>query len=724
MKRSKPATSGSRFQRRAQWFAGIVAVLALLIAGRLVQIQVVNADYYEQLGSELLIQPDIILPAPRGTIYDRAGRPLLRDEASSDIAVHYQVLTFSDRERYLRQVARQLRRLERYPGTMPTTAIVDELQDDIARMWTQLEQLSDKPTEEIVAEADALRRRVEIIRRAVEARTGNRHVLEERMFHPVLEGVDADLALAARMQLERYPWLRVVPSSRRVSYDANSLAHLLGQTGEASAERIAADPEADDPLRRLRPGDRVGTSGVERMAERILRGTRGRIARDADGNELSRTEPIPGDDVYLTIDREIQRAVFDILAAGVEASPTPSGGAAVVIDATTREVLALVSYPTFAFDDYREDYVDLRRDTKHLPLRARAIAAAYPPGSTCKAITLVGALSDGVISPHDTFACRPGYLLPERPDRYRCWYYNQRLLYHEPQDAELAVKNSCNMYFYKVGDKLGAERLCDWFAQFGLGRTQGTGLIGESPGILPTEAWLTTRGRQRERGHAWIYAIGQGDVVATPIQVANVATAIVRGQWAPVRFARDAEGNWINPHEAAGAPLSGSALRTLRAGMWRVVNERGGTARYARLDVPGYEFCGKTGSAQATPHVVNYRFVVEWADGQREDVIAPTEADALLRFADDEARPKVVGRFAHERYPPLEYGEKLPAHAWFMGYTQPADTPRGAAPVEDAYAIAVLVEFGGSGGSVAGPIAKAIAEHLLQRASPPMAEQR
>jgi cell division protein FtsI/penicillin-binding protein 2 len=128
-----------------------------------------------------------------------------------------------------------------------------------------------------------------------------------------------------------------------------------------------------------------------------------------------------------------------------------------------------------------------------------------------------------------------------------------------------------------------------------------------------------------------------------------------------------------------------------------------------------YELCGKTGSAQTAPRVINTLYTCEWPDGRREQVVAISEDDALAAFGDD--RPKIVGHRANERYPALEQGDHLPAHAWFMGYTQPAATPRGAAPQGPVYAISVLIEFGGSGGRVAGPVAKAIAEYLLNARS-------
>jgi len=283
------------------------------------------------------------------------------------------------------------------------------------------------------------------------------------------------------------------------------------------------------------------------------------------------------------------------------------------------------------------------------------------------------------------------------------------------QDGESAVRNSCNIYFFQVGQKLGPQRLCEWFARFGLGRPTGTGLIEEADGIVPDEAWLSrAAGRRHQSADAWNFAIGQGEVTITPLQAANVTAAIASGQWAPARLAYDDSGHAFGDPLAPPTTFDEAALRVLRRGMWRVVNERGGTAaRYASLDRHDYDLCGKTGSAQTPPRPVAYRYTFEWPDGRRESAVAYLEEDARTAVAPDTA-VRCVGRHVVDRYPRLDEGERLPSHAWFIGYTQPATTPRGERPSGRVYAIAVIIEFGGSGGTVAGPIAKNIAEYLLR----------
>lgn len=707
------------FRRRLTWFWVLLTGLALVIVARLCQIQVVQAGEYQRLADRILTRRPDYIPAPRGAILDHSGHVLLIDEPTADICIHYGALTVPPQADYLLEAARALKRRGDYPSDARLSDIAAHLPVEIEEMWWQLSGLTGIPQPELRASARQVVARVQRWRAA----SGQPVIREERQLLPVIEGIRNAVAVDVRLKMGRYPWLRVVPSARRVARDADAVAHVLGRTGAASPELLAADPLRGDELRGLRAGDRCGVSGIERLAETSLRGQRGRILMDYEWQERERSEPIAGHDVHLTIDLPLQKYVVERLEEAVGQLPERlrAGAAAVVIDVATREVRALASYPSYRYDDFDADYAALQRDARRLPLLFRAVQAQYPPGSICKAITLVGGLTEGVITPATRFHCT-GHLLPDKPDRFRCWIYSQYGITHdfeepEGQNSEDAVRNSCNIYFFRVGERLGPDRLCDWFARFGLGRTTGSGLIEESTGIVPTGEWLQrVAGRAPQTSDAWNFAIGQGEVTITPLQAANVAATIAAGSWLPVRLAYDDSGH------ACGAPVTPPVtfdeghISVLRRGMWRVVNEPGGTAaRYAALDRGDYELCGKTGSAQTVPRPITYRYTFEWLDGYREEAIAYLEDDAraVLPARGDE-QPRCVGRHAAERFPSLEEGERLPAHAWFMGFTQPARTPRGARPAGKVYAISVLLEFGGSGGAEAGPVAKQIAEYLLQ----------
>lgn len=702
------------FERRIRTLSIFLLVLALAIVVRLYDLQIVRAAEFDELVQRLTTRPVRYLPAARGRILDRAGRTLICDEPAWNVSVHYAVLSGNSRS-YLTAVARDLRRRGDYaPGT-PLDEIVSELRIAIDDMWRRLSQLSGMTVPELLDIGMNYENRIARLRDELERRTGIlQPVREEFAMHPVIEGIDHETALLIRQELERYPWLRVVPGSRRHPYDVDSMVHVIGRTGAATRERIDADPLRSDEHRGLRPGDRCGTSGVERMADSFLRGVRGQLADETNPADPDNIQPTPGGDVMLTIDADLQQRTVEILGQAVAESIHPSGASAVVIDVETREVIVLASYPTYGFESFSREFKALAADPVRAPLLFRAVAAQYPPGSICKAATLIGGLTERVVNENTTFVCN-GHLLPNQPGKFRCWIFNQTPgATHGPESATEAVRDSCNIYFFNVGERLGCDRLCEWFSRIGLGRQQGTGLEEESDAIVPTADWLWTRFERRHQpADAWNYSIGQGEVTCTPLQAANVAATIAAGVWRPVMLARSVEGQRIGGTDETRVPLDDTALRVLRTGMWRVVNEPGGTAGGARLDTPDYELCGKTGSAQTVPRVTSRRYMLEWPDGHRDSVVAQNADEAMAPY--HESRPRIVGSRAEGRYPNIGPDDKLPSHAWFMGFTQSKATRRGGAPRGRVYAIAVIIEFGGGGGKVAGPVAKQIIDLVLAR---------
>ncbi len=725
------------FFNRLKWFTIAMTAVAVLIVVRLIDIQVVRAAEFEALADRMLTRPTVYLSAPRGSILDRDGRPLVEDTPSADIAVHYAVIRAyvaaegrpateyaalpAETRDYLRAIARQQRRDETAPPDLDVAAHRDWLATAFADTWGLLAELTGTPPAVLLERAERIDRRVQSLKRHITARNPTvRAIREEHELHPLVRHADEQQALRVRLELGDQPWIRVQPGSQRMNRADETLTHLLGRLGSASAERIEQDPLREDDLRGLRARDLCGISGIERVCDLELRGTRGRIVysldpRDGPSEQLPAS---PGHDIRLTIDSDLQRAAYDIVAEGVQAHDHPCGGAAVVLDANTREVLALVSYPSYPAADYREHYRDLLADVPAEPLRFRAVQNRYPPGSTCKVISLYGALADGVLTEHSEVIC-DGPFNPRTPNAFRCWMFNTYGQSHGPRDATTAIRDSCNPYFYTAGDRLGPARLTEWFRTFGLGRTQGTGLIEESAGLVPDDDWMRRNRRSAPRlgpADAWNFSIGQGEIGATPLQAANVAATMATGHWEPVRLLLSASGG-PRPSASDAAPrtFDANTLRPIRAGMHAVVNGNG-TAKVARLTTPGYEMCGKTGSAQTSPRTLSNRWTVEWPDGTRQERIHPVHVGREAVLAEfDEPRPKIVGRHAYERFPTPGAEGGLPAHAWFIGYTQSKSTPEGAAARGRCYAIAVCIEFGDSGGQKAGPVARDIADYLLAR---------
>ncbi|MBL8878829.1 MAG: hypothetical protein JNG88_06880 [Phycisphaerales bacterium] len=229
------------FERRIRTLSIFLLALAVAIVVRLYDLQIVRAAEYEALVERLTTKPVRYLPASRGRILDRAGRTLISDEPAWNVCVHYAVLSGNSRS-YLTAVARELRRRGDYALGTPLDEIVSDLRIAIDDMWRRLSQLSGLTVQELLEIGMSYEARVARLRGELERRTGvAQPVREEFAMHPVIEGVDHDIALIVRQELERYPWLRVVPGSRRHAYDVDSMSHLIGRTGPATRERIEAD---------------------------------------------------------------------------------------------------------------------------------------------------------------------------------------------------------------------------------------------------------------------------------------------------------------------------------------------------------------------------------------------------------------------------------------------------------------------------------------------------
>jgi penicillin-binding protein 2 len=396
-------------------------------------------------------------------------------------------------------------------------------------------------------------------------------------------------------------------------------------------------------------GDLVGRTGVEREYEPQLTGVNGKLIDivDSQGRTrglASRVEPIAGGDLGLTLDFDIQRKASELLD-GRE-------GAIIVMDPRNGDVLALASYPTYDPNKFitrftPQEWMALMNRPDH-PLENRVIRGQYSPGSIFKLTMAAGGLKSGAIVESTTFFCPGAAVFYGRP--FACWMKGG----HGVLNLTGAIQNSCNVYFYNVGRRLGVDRIAEAAEALGLGEAKtGIDLPGEKGGVIPSEAWSqSVRKSPWYPGETISVAIGQGPVLVTPIQVA-VHTAILanRGKkpvphllksGGPVTEARSGSGSGPLP-----ADISAGIYETVVNGMWKCVNE-GGTGKGAKVE--GFDVCGKTGSTQ------------------------------------------ILGRETAERL-----GRKVMPHSWFTGFA-PRDNPR--------VVVTVLVEFGGMGGATAAPLAK------------------
>ncbi len=444
----------------------------------------------------------------------------------------------------------------------------------------------------------------------------------------------------------------------------NAAAHLLGYIAEISEKELDSEKFSD-----YNPGDYVGKNGIERAWEMELHGEDGGRQLEVDSRGrllrvLSETHPTVGNSLVLTIDSRLQQEAERAFGA--------MAGAAVVMDVNNGEVLAFVSSPTYDPSlfagkipaDIWKSYLD----DKRRPLNNKALSGQYPPGSTFKMITALAGLEAGVINESTSFHCDGTFELGG--SKFRCWSKNG----HGSVSLKKSLKESCDVYYYHVGDRLGIDRLAEMCRRFGLGNTMDIGLQGEKKGLVPTSEWKLKRfGKRWYAGDTPPAAIGQGYVLMTPIQLASmVATFANEGTVYRPRLVKqmvDADGKVLknfSPEVISRVAASAANFRRVKQGLYAVVNEPGGTGAAARLyDV---KVAGKTGTAQ------------------------------VVKLGED-----------RKRRLPYEFQD----HALFTAFA-PFDKPE--------IAVAVVVEHGGGGGKVAAPIAGRILRAYFDLKKP--ADQR
>lgn len=559
-------------------------------------------------------------------------------------------------------------------------------------------------------------------------------VEEQQQSHVVLRDVAPHLAAELGRDAERYPGLSVEPGSARRYPYKEAAAHVLGRLSRVDAKDIEDDPAIGTPngdVRQYFPNDLVGRTGIELLCERALRGTRGKIARHLTDEPTvgSSSAPVRGQDVRLSIDIELQRDIqrlfkdVELDRFKFEKGPLELYGAAVVLDVPTGQVRAIASNPSFDPNELDENFAKWSADLINRPTVNRATMMSAEPGSTVKPIVGLSAITDGILGVHEGIECTGFLKLDGREIRSwgRCWTAkrwasdNANLVAHHrlPQsgphrgkygnpDGHLAfcdgLERSCNVFFEEVADKMGPAKLRDWYKRWGLGVHTGIG-VGEYAGQLPSE--YPSKSNRLSTAFA---GIGQSDVKATPIQMANVAATIARrGVWRRPRLvAPDA----THPFEPTSAVedgrdlhLSPDALEEAKLGMLNVVSAPGGTGTYLLNNAEHLRYlhvAGKTGTAQAPKFSIKYPdpAAPEPADGKprptTRQYFEPMNKDR------DNGMPwyRGAGRSSEEF-----------AHAWYIGFA-PAENPQ--------IAFCVFVEYGGSGGIAAGPIARGVLEACVK----------
>lgn len=515
---------------------GKLGLLSLLV-GRMYYLQVLESDQYQMLAEENRININL-LPPPRGRILDRFGRELA-----------------NNRQNY-------------------RAVMVPERANEIDKTLDQLA--------EIFPINEHQRRRI------------MRDIARHKPFVPitVAENLTWEQFVRLNVLLPDLPGVQPEVGESRFYPTTTHTAHLVGYVAAVSEKELTGDP-----LLEL-PGFRIGKSGIEKSYDETLRGRAGssRVEVNAYGRiirELARQDGEPGADVVLSIDSGLQEAI----ARRME----EESGSAVVMDIHSGEVLALVSTPA-----YDPNAFNLGLSSKawralvshpRAPLINKAIAGQYPPGSTFKMVVALAALEAGVIAPGQQIFCKGFTQLGNA--RFHCWRH--RYGGHGWMDMKQAIAQSCDVYFYDVAKRLGVDRIAEMAKRFGLGQEFGIELNGERRGLVPTSDWkLAVTGVPWQKGETLITGIGQGYMLATPMQLAVMTARIANGGIAVTPKLVRSRGKG-EPAATAAPPIgiSQSNLNIIMQAMSEVVNGKRGSARKYRLDEEvGQQMAGKTGTAQ------------------------------------------------------------------------------------------------------------------------------
>ncbi|WP_420537777.1 penicillin-binding protein 2 [Ketogulonicigenium vulgare] len=596
---------GPRFTRRALLMTTAQAGVIGLLGWRMHQLQVNQSDEFRMLAEENRISMQLIPPA-RGLIYDINGVALAANEPVYRIT------------------------------------IVRENAGDVDDVLNRLAQIITLRPEDIARTKEEIARRAAFVPVTVIERISWEEVSRVQVNAPALPGISAEVGLS-----------RVYPHGQ-------DTAHVVGYVGPVSDYDLSLMTEPD-PILQI-PRFQIGKTGVENRLEAAMRGKAGtrRIEVNALGRvmrELDRQEGDSGADIQLTLDSKLQ--------AYVEARLDGESASCVVMDCETGDLKAIGSAPSFDPNLFVRgisvaDWTGLN-ENMYRPLAAKAFQGTYPPGSTFKAITALAAMEAGVLTPEETIYCR-GYT-EVSGTRFHCW----RPSGHGNVNFHDSLKFSCDCYYYEAAQRVGIDAMAVMARKFGLGTRHDLPLSAVASGLAPDRQWKReVRGEDWRIGDTVNASIGQGYVLASPLQLAIMTARLASG--------RNIEPRMIHAIDGVVQPLIGGEslglnenfLRRARLSMYDVVNHQRGTAYATRFDIAGQQMAGKTGTSQ-------------------------------VRRITAEERARGVTR-----------NEDLPwerrDHALWINYA-PFDRPK--------YAVAVVVEHGGGGGSVAGPIGRDVTMQAL-----------
>ncbi len=598
--------------RRALILGGLQLGFVGALGLRMQHLQVDQADQFRLLAEENRVNIRLI-PPTRGELYDRNGKVIARNVPS------YRII------------------------------MVREDAGDVDKVVSRLSQLVELDPEELERAMAEMERSPPFLPVTLADRTSWEAISKVAVNTPALPGITPEVGLT-----------RVYPSG-------GGFAHVVGYVGPVSDYDLSQieDPE---PVLRI-PRFQIGKVGLEAKQESLLRGKAGakRVEVNAAGRvmrELDRREGQPGADLQLTLDSGLQEYV--------QARLGEESASAVVMDTDTGDLLAIASSPTYdpnlfvrgiSVADYRA-----LTDNKYRPLANKSVQGTYPPGSTFKMITAMAALEEGLIGPDDTVWC-PGFL-QVAGRRFHCWKRGG----HGHVDLNTSLKRSCDVYYYDLALKVGIDKISAMAQRFGLGVRHDLPMSAVARGLTPDRAW-----KERVHGQSWLVgdtanaSIGQGFMLASPLQLAVMTARLATGRSVSPRLVKSVDG--VDQPDGAGEPMgmNENNLRKMRSAMYSVSNDRRGTAYGSRIIEDGYRLAGKTGTSQV------------------RNITAAERAAGVIRNEDL----------------PWERRD----HALFVSFA-PYDAPK--------IAVSVVVEHGGGGSRAAAPIARDITLQALYGGTPPL----
>jgi penicillin-binding protein 2 len=614
MKSSPKDTEESvrRVTRRGLFLGGSMFVFMTGLGLRMRQLQIEEADEFRLLAEENRINMRL-LPPPRGLIFDRNGVLIAGN------AQNYRII------------------------------IVREDAGDVDAVIAKLKEIIHLDDDDLERSLKEMYRRSPFVPVTLADRLSWEDFTKVAVNAPALPGITPDVGL-----------------SRHYPMDGD-FAHIVGYVGPVSDYDLSkiSDP---DPLLQI-PKFQIGKVGVETKLEEQLRGKAGnrRIEVNAAGRvmrELGRDDGIPGTDVQLTIDHSLQNYA--------QARMADESAAAVVMDVRNGDLLAMGSAPAFNPNLFvrgisSSDYRDLT-ENDYRPLANKTVQGTYPPGSTFKMITAMAGLEAGVIGPEETIWC-PGHLsLGGR--RFHCWKRGG----HGHVNLDKSLVQSCDVFYYEVAKRTGIDKIAEIANRFGLGIRHDLPMSAVAEGLIPSTAWKrNVRGEVWRPGDSLNASIGQGYVLASPLQLSVMAARIATGRTVTPRLVKSMDGAETPVPNALIEGTNPSHLRMIQRAMHRVSNSSRGTARRSRIVAEGMEMAGKTGTSQV------------------RNITAAERARGVFRNAD------------------LPWDRR--DHALFVAFA-PFDDPK--------YAISVVVEHGGGGSTAAAPIARDIMLFALYGEVPPL----